>query len=179
MYAIVKIGGMQWKAEESQVLRVPKMDVEPGNSVNLDQVLLLVDQDHIQVGKPIVDGVTVQVKVLAHGKDKKINVFKKKRRKTYNVLRGHRQEYTQIIIEKIGSVKQASAKAGKSLSSGTESVSAEKPPKAVKAAPKPKAVKAAPKTAKSKAAAADQSSKPVKKAAVKKERGTPEIEKKE
>ncbi len=160
MYAIVKIGGMQWKAEEAKVLRVPKLDVEPGKSVNLDQVLLFVDQGKVQVGKPVVDGVTVQIKVLSHGKDKKVNVFKKKRRKGYNVLRGHRQEFTEVKVEKIGVVKAVPTKpketesAKAKATTKTSAAKAAKVPKTAAKTAKPKAAESAakPKTAKPRAA---------------------------
>ncbi|NQT27384.1 50S ribosomal protein L21, partial [candidate division KSB1 bacterium] len=127
MYAIVEIGGMQWKAEEAKVLRVPKMDVELGQSIQLDQVLLLVDEENIQIGKPVLKDAQIQVKVLSHGKDKKIMVFKKKRRKGYQVKNGHRQEFTEIQIEKIV------AKAAKPAASKTAAAKAEPTKAPVKA----------------------------------------------
>ena len=134
MYAIVEIGGLQWKAEEAKVLRVPKMNIEPGKSVNLDQVLLLVDKENVQIGTPVLKGAQIQAKVLSHGKDKKVMVFKKKRRKDYKVKKGHRQEYTEIQIEKI--VAKAAKTAAKPAASKTETK-----PKAEKAAPKKPAAK--------------------------------------
>ncbi|MBN2028969.1 50S ribosomal protein L21 [bacterium] len=106
MYAVVKIGGMQWKVTHSQILRVPKIDQEPGSSVEFDQVMLVVNKDDVQIGQPILSGVNIKATILSHGKAKKIKVFKKKRRKRYNVLKGHRQEYTELRVDRIGAVKE-------------------------------------------------------------------------
>ncbi len=107
MYAVVKIGGMQWKVSGSQILRVPKIDQEPGSSIELEQVMLVVNKDDVQIGHPLLRDVKVKATILSHGKAKKIKVFKKKRRKRYNVLKGHRQEYTELRIDRIGTVKEA------------------------------------------------------------------------
>jgi large subunit ribosomal protein L21 len=164
MYAIVEIGGMQLKAEESKVLRVPKMDVEPGQSIALDQVLLVVDNENIQIGKPVVKDVQIQVKVLSHGKDKKVMVFKKKRRKGYKVLKGHRQEYTDIQVEKIV------AKGVKPAATKTEAVKVSEKPDSKAAKPKkaPAAAKKAGGTAEKKIAKPAAPKSAVKKAAPKK-----------
>ncbi|MCJ7813490.1 50S ribosomal protein L21, partial [bacterium] len=106
MYAVVEIAGMQWKVNNAQILRVPKIDGEPGSSVEFDQVMLVVDQDEVQIGQPIISNVKVKATVLSHGKAKKVKVFKKKRRKNYNVMRGHRQEYTELRIDQIGLIKE-------------------------------------------------------------------------
>ena len=158
MYAIVKIGGMQWKAEESAILRVPRMDVEPGKTVQVEDVLLLVNNDQVEVGKPVVQGATVQIKVMAHGKDKKVKVFKKKRRKTYQVMNGHRQGFTEVQVEKITLGKPAASETKKTAKS---SEPAEAAPK--KAAAKPKTA-----IAKSEKAAAATSTTAAKKPAAKK-----------
>lgn len=135
MYAIVEIGGMQWKAEESQILKVPKMEAEPGKSVTLDQVLLLVDKDDVQIGKPVLKDAQIQIKILSHGKDKKVMVFKKKRRKGYKVLRGHRQEFTEIQVEKIiaktakpAAIKAQAAKTAEKPGAETAKTKPEKAP---------------------------------------------------
>jgi large subunit ribosomal protein L21 len=101
MYAIMEMGGMQWKVQEKQTLRVPLIDVEPGKPVQIEKVLLVADGDKIKVGRPVVSGVKVEATVVAHGKADKIMVFKKKRRKNYKVTKGHRQDFTEIRIEKI------------------------------------------------------------------------------
>jgi large subunit ribosomal protein L21 len=101
MYAVVEIAGKQFKVASSDKVKVPKLDVEVGKKVKFEKVLLLADNGTVKVGDPTVEGAKVEAKVLAHGKDEKVIVFKKKRRKGYRVKRGHRQPYTEIEISKI------------------------------------------------------------------------------
>ncbi len=101
MYAIVEIAGHQYKIEKDQKLFVNKMDDKAGSALEFDQVLLLADGEAIKVGAPVVEGAKVKAKVLEHVKADKIIVFKKKRRKGYQKLNGHRQPMTQIQIEEI------------------------------------------------------------------------------
>lgn len=97
-YAIVDVAGRQCKIVADAVVKVPKMDAEVGSKVTLDKVLLLSDGKKIDVGKPYITGKAVQAEVIAHGKDKKVIVFKKKRRKNYRRKRGHRQLYTELRV---------------------------------------------------------------------------------
>jgi large subunit ribosomal protein L21 len=99
-YAIIKSGGKQFRVEEGQQVRVPLMDKEVGATVELDVMLL--GGDSPQVGSPTVDGARVAATVVDHGRDTKIIVFKKKRRKQYKRTRGHRQDYTTLKIDSIG-----------------------------------------------------------------------------
>ena len=101
MYAIVEIAGHQFKIQKDQKLFVNRMENEQGSELEFDQVLLLADDDDIKVGTPLVEGVKVKAKVLEHVKADKIKVFKKKRRKGYQKMNGHRQPMTQIQIEEI------------------------------------------------------------------------------
>ncbi len=101
MYAIVEIGGQQFKIQKDQKLFVNLMEDEAGSDLEFARVLLLADGDTIQVGTPVLEGVKVKAKVLAHVKADKVLVFKKKRRKGYQKLNGHRQPLTQIQIEEI------------------------------------------------------------------------------
>ena len=101
MYAIVNIKGKQFKVTQSQRLYVPLLDSEKGASVEFPEVLLLSDDDGIEIGTPILENAKVTVTVLNHMKDEKVIVFKKKRRKGYRRLRGHRQQYTHVEIESI------------------------------------------------------------------------------
>ncbi len=101
MYAIVEIGGQQFKIQKDQKLFVNLLDQEAGNNLEFDKVLLLADGDTIRVGTPVVEGAIVKAKVLEHVKADKILVFKKKRRKGYQKLSGHRQPLTHIQIEDI------------------------------------------------------------------------------
>jgi len=145
MYAVIEVGGMQWKVEQSNTIRVPKMDNQEGKSIELDRVLLYVNQDDVQVGQPLVTGAKVKATVLSHGKGKKIKVFKKKRRKGYQVLKGHRQNYTELRIDKIelgkGTSKPAAEK--KADTKIEKSVKADPKQKSAKPAAKPKVTKAA------------------------------------
>lgn len=107
MYAVVEIGGMQWRVAKKDTLKVPKVDTKVGQSIELDRVLLVVDKGKVDIGKPFVSGMRVKATVVSHGKADKVKVFKKKRRKGYQVLRGHRQDYTEIRIDTIGAAKAA------------------------------------------------------------------------
>jgi large subunit ribosomal protein L21 len=99
VYAIVDIGGRQFKATPQAVLRVPRIEAEVGGEVTLDRVMLWSDDKSVEVGSPFVEGKTIQAEVVRHGKDKKIIVFKKKRRKKYRRKNGHRQQFTEIRLK--------------------------------------------------------------------------------
>jgi large subunit ribosomal protein L21 len=101
MYAIADIKGFQYKLEKGDTLRIPRHDVEIGKKIKIPEVLLVSDKDKISIGIPYVEGVVVEATVTGHNKEKKIIVFKKKRRKDYSVKKGHRQEFTEIVIDKI------------------------------------------------------------------------------
>ncbi len=98
MYAIVSIGGFQFRATPNAVLRVPRLDTEVGSEVTLDRILLLAEGETIQVGQPFVEGKALKAEVVRHGKDVKVIVFKKKRRKKYRRKNGHRQMFTEIRV---------------------------------------------------------------------------------
>jgi large subunit ribosomal protein L21 len=101
MYAIVEIGGQQFKVQKDQKLFVNLMEEAEGSDFDIERVLLLADGENIRVGQPLVEGARVKAKVLANVKADKVLVFKKKRRKGYQKLNGHRQPLTQIQIEEI------------------------------------------------------------------------------
>jgi len=101
MYAIADIKGFQYKLEKGDTLRIPRQDVAIGKKIKIPEVLLVSDKDKISIGIPYVEGVVVEATVTGHNKDKKIIVFKKKRRKDYSVKKGHRQDFTEIVIDKI------------------------------------------------------------------------------
>ena len=109
MYAVVDIKGLQYKLSKGDQLSVPLFDVEEGTKVDLAEVLLVADGDSVVVGKPYVEGAVVKATVEGSGRHDKIIVFKKKRRKDYSVKKGHRQDYTRLVINDI-KVKGASAK---------------------------------------------------------------------
>jgi large subunit ribosomal protein L21 len=101
MYAIVEIAGQQFKIEKDQKIYVHRLAAEVGAEVEFNQVLLTANGKSIEVGAPVVNGALVKAKVLAHVKADKVLVFKKKRRKGYQKMNGHRQAMTQIQIEEL------------------------------------------------------------------------------
>lgn len=100
-YAIVDVAGCQCKVSPEAVVRVPRLVADVGSSVSIDKVLLLSDGKKILVGRPYIEGKTVEAEVIRHGRDRKVIVFKKKRRKNYRRTRGHRQAFTEIRIQAI------------------------------------------------------------------------------
>ncbi len=101
MYAIVDIGGQQFKVTKSEVITAPKMAGEVGAQVEFDKVLFLSGDDESKIGAPYIEGAKVQATIVEHNKAKKVVIFKKKRRKGYEVLRGHRQQQTKVKIDEI------------------------------------------------------------------------------
>lgn len=112
MFAIANVAGFQEKLEEGMKLRVPLLNAEEGKTVTFDTVYLVASSDtDVKVGTPTVSGAAVEAKVLSHGKDKKIRVFKMKRRKRYRRTFGHRQDFTEIEVTKIKTSGAAAKKA--------------------------------------------------------------------
>ncbi len=101
MYVIVEIAGQQFKAEKGRKLYVNRLHEDVDASVSFDKVLLVDNDGQVLVGTPVVEGASVKAKVLRHLKDDKVLVFKKKRRKGYQKLNGHRQYLSQVVIEDI------------------------------------------------------------------------------
>lgn len=101
MYAIVNIAGQQFKVSKEQKVFVHRLEAEEGAQVEFNEVLLTDDEGNVKVGTPVIDGATVKAKVLSHLRGDKVLVFKKKRRKGYQKMNGHRQYLTQIQIEEI------------------------------------------------------------------------------
>jgi large subunit ribosomal protein L21 len=180
MYAIVDIAGQQFKVEKDQKLFVHRLEVEEGKKVSFHKVLLIDTGNKVSVGDPVVKGASVDAKVISHMKGDKVLVFKKKRRKGYQKLNGHRQYLTHIQIEAIsekGVTAKKEAPAAKKEEAPAAKTTAKKQP-ATKAAPKaaakkPAAKKPAAKTAAAKTTAAKKpaAKKPAAKAAPKKESG--------
>lgn len=102
MFAVVDILGQQFKVSENTKYYVPRLNQEPESEVTFDQVLLLSDGKETKVGSPVIKGAKVTAKILSHLKDEKVLVFKKKRRKGYRKLNGHRQQLTRIEVTQIG-----------------------------------------------------------------------------
>ncbi|MBC7088383.1 MAG: 50S ribosomal protein L21 [Tissierellales bacterium] len=101
MYAIIETGGKQYKVQEGDIVYVEKLHADEGETVNFDKVLLLSNENGITAGKPYVEGAKVEGKILNHGKQKKIVVYKYKAKKNERRKHGHRQPFTKVQIEKI------------------------------------------------------------------------------
>jgi len=98
MYAIFESGGRQYKAEENTVLRIDKLEAEPGSTLTFDKVLAVSSDEGLAIGTPYVEGATVKARVVEQGKARKIVVFKYKPKSQYKRIRGHRQQYTAVQI---------------------------------------------------------------------------------
>ncbi len=101
MYAIIETGGKQYRVREGDALFVEKLPVEPGETVTLDRVLAIVSDGDFKVGAPFVEGAKVLLRAVRQGRGKKIIVFKYKPKKNYRRKKGHRQPFTQVVVEKI------------------------------------------------------------------------------
>ncbi len=101
MYALIETGGKQYRVEKDQVLSVEKLPQEEGESITFEKVLLVNQDGEVKIGTPYVQGAKVTGKVVKHGRGKKIIVFKYKPKKNYKRKKGHRQPFTQVLIENI------------------------------------------------------------------------------
>ena len=101
MYAVIETGGKQYRVQEGDVVFLEKLKAESGSEVVFDKVLALSDEGTMSFGTPFLTDTIVRAKILSHGKDKKIVVFKYKAKKRYRRKQGHRQPYTKVQIEKI------------------------------------------------------------------------------
>lgn len=111
MYAIIESCGRQYKVSEGEVIFFEKLEVEEGKKITFDNVVLVSDDKKVEVGAPYVKGVKVEGKVVAHGKHKKILVYKYKAKKNYRRTQGHRQPYTKVEITKIKTAAEKAEKA--------------------------------------------------------------------
>ena len=101
MYAIIQTGGKQYRVSEGDVVSIEKLTAAEGEEVVFDQVLTVVADGDVKIGKPVLEGAKVTAKVVEHGKGKKILVFKYKAKSNYRKRQGHRQPYTKVEISKI------------------------------------------------------------------------------
>lgn len=101
MYAIIKSGGKQYRVSEGQTLKLESLQTEPGKPVKFNEVLMVANGDNIEVGTPFIKGATVSAEVLQHGRHKKIEIIKLKRRKHHMKHQGHRQNFTEVKIKSI------------------------------------------------------------------------------
>lgn len=136
MYAIIESGGKQHRVTPGEVVTVERLEGEPGAKVKLDKVLLVTTDQGTQVGRPHVAGAVVQATVVAQDRDRKILIFKKKRRKKFRKRQGHRQSITRLMIDKIDAKGASKGEAG-----AAEAPKATAKP-AAKPKPKPNAAKA-------------------------------------
>ena len=110
-YAIIRTGGKQFRVTEGESVRVPAIGKQVGESVDLDVLMFAGDDGgEPQIGSPLVEGARVAATVVDHGRDTKIIVFKKKRRKQYKRKQGHRQSYTTLKIDSIGRKQESEAR---------------------------------------------------------------------
>lgn len=101
MYAVFQISGFQYSAQEGEVLQIPLQDAKQGDKIDISEVLLVKNNDDAIVGTPFVENAKVEAEVLSHGKNDKVLIYKYKRRTKYRRRQGHRQDYSEIKINKI------------------------------------------------------------------------------
>jgi large subunit ribosomal protein L21 len=128
MFAVIKTGGKQYKVQEGDVLNVEKLGTDKNKRITFDKVLLVMDEGKTLIGTPFVENALVRAEVIENFKDKKVIVFKKKRRKQYRRTRGHRQELTRIKIEEIlhGGKAAAKKKPAEAIKKEKEKITPEK-----------------------------------------------------
>ncbi len=139
MYAVIKTGGKQYRVEPGNVLKVETLDAEVGATVNFEEVLMIADGDDVTVGTPTIASAKVVAEVIAHGRAKKVEIVKFRRRKHHQKRTGHRQNFTQIQIQNING-KGAPAKKAKAATKDADAETKAKPAKE-KAEKKPAAPK--------------------------------------
>ena len=101
MYAIVDVAGQQFKVTKDQKIFVHRLDEEEGAEVEFDKVLLIDNDDKVEIGEPVIKGALIKGKILEHMRGDTVKVFKKKRRKGYKVLKGHREYLSHVLIDEI------------------------------------------------------------------------------
>jgi len=98
MYAVIVTGGKQYRVSQGDTVRVEKLDAAEGDSVEIGQVLMVVDGDNVKIGAPVLDGGKVTAEVTAQGRGDKVNIIKFRRRKHHMKRQGHRQAFTELTI---------------------------------------------------------------------------------
>jgi large subunit ribosomal protein L21 len=102
MFAVIKTGGKQYRVAADDIITVAKLEGEPGSTVTFDQVLMVSNDNGVEIGAPVVSGLTVSGEVVEHTRGEKVIAFKKRRRQNSRRKRGHRQDYTVVRITAIG-----------------------------------------------------------------------------
>ena len=101
MYAVIKTGGKQYKVRPGEKLKIEQIPADIGSVITLDQVLAIGGGEGIKLGAPILSGATVKATVVSQGRHDKVKIFKMRRRKHYQKRQGHRQNFTELLIESI------------------------------------------------------------------------------
>ena len=140
MYALIEFAGKQFRVEEGSSIRVPHVEGKVGSKVTIENILYMDDGKNKTVGTPTLTGAKIDSEIISHGRDRKVVVFKFKRRKGYQKKNTHRQEYSILKVGKLGKVKKTAA--AKNISNTTNKETAPKKSTAAKkAAPKKTAAK--------------------------------------
>lgn len=126
MFAIVNISGKQYRVEKGDQIKVALLETESGKKVKFENVLLTDDGKKVTIGNPVVSGATVSGTVINHGRDRKVIVFKKKRRKGYRRKNGHRQDFSLIQIDSISTSASKKKAAPKKVATKKKTTKAEK-----------------------------------------------------
>lgn len=101
MYAVFQVSGFQFAAEEGDVLKVPHQEVAPGEKLDINEVMIIRDGETSTIGTPLIENASVQAEIVGHGKGDKVLIYKYKRRTKYRRTQGHRQDYSEIKVNKI------------------------------------------------------------------------------
>lgn len=101
MYAVIRTGGKQYRVSSGEKLKIEQLPAQVGSQVVIDEVLMVADGDMVSIGTPLVQGAKVQATVVGHGRADKVHIFKLRRRKNSKRQAGHRQNFTEIQIDKI------------------------------------------------------------------------------
>ena len=129
MYALIEFAGKQFRIEEGSSIKVPYVEGKVGTKVTIDKVLYLDDGKNKTVGTPLVAGVKIEGEIISHGRERKVVVFKFKRRKGYQKKNTHRQEYSMLKIGKLGKVKKSPSKKSETKSTATKTAPKKAVPK--------------------------------------------------
>ena len=98
MYAVIKSGGKQYRVQEGQTLKLEKIEVATGETIEFDEVLLVADGDDVNIGAPFISGAKVSAEIVSHGRGDKVKIVKSRRRKHSRKQAGHRQWFTEVKI---------------------------------------------------------------------------------
>ena len=129
MYALIEFAGKQFRIEEGSSIKVPYVDGKVGTKVTIDKILYLDDGKNKMVGTPLVFGVKIDGEITSHGRERKVVVFKFKRRKGYQKKNTHRQEYSMLKVGKLGKVKKSPSKKTETKATATKTAPKKAAPK--------------------------------------------------